>query len=259
VERVNPAPPILETRRLSVRLAATLALDGVDLTLRRGEVRALVGRNGAGKTTLLRACAGLVAPVSGEARLDGASLASLAPRARAARVAFVAQRPSVAAGFLVEEVVAIGRYALPADPGRIAAAIDRLGLEPLRARRFPTLSVGEQHRVAFARALAQVPADGLLVVDEPFAALDLGEAERIRRLLRAHAEGGGAVLVSIHEPGRLEGLADRVTLLAAGRVALEAPLAELGPGELERLGAELGAPIRALERDGRRYLVPDRP
>jgi iron complex transport system ATP-binding protein len=239
----------------SLRLGSTEVLARISLELRAGEVTALLGRNGAGKTTLLRALAGLIAPQAGSITLDGRAVASISPHGRAARIAFAAQRPAVAADFLVEEVVALGRFALPADPARIAAALAGFGLGDFRGRRFGALSIGEQHRVALARAFAQLSPDGILLADEPFAALDLGEAERVRALLLAHARGGGTVVASVHDPARAIALADRLVLLDGRTSRLDRRVAELASADLEAIGAALGARLVPVEGEGIRSLA----
>lgn len=246
---------IVACERATVRLGGREVLSGISFASRPGEVVAILGRNGAGKTTVLRALAGLVVPDAGRVTLDGQDLRSVAPRRRAARIAFAAQRPAVAADFLVSEVVALGRYALPADPARVAAAIAGCGLEEYRDRRFGALSIGEQHRVAIARAFAQLPDDGILLADEPFAALDLGEAERIRGLLVRHARRGGTVLASVHDPARAIGLADRIVLLGERRILLDRPAAALERADLDVIGSALGARLVWIEAAGFRTLA----
>ncbi len=241
--------------RATLRLGATEVLTSVTLGFRSGEVTALLGRNGAGKTTLLRGLAGLLAPAEGTIALEGRAVAAMNPRDRAARIAFAAQRPAVAADFRVEEVVALGRYALPADPGRVAAAIGELGLEPFRDRRFGALSIGEQHRVALARALAQLAPDGILLADEPFAALDLGEAERVRSRLAAYARGGGTVIASVHDPARAVALADRLVLLDGRAVRLDRSVASIEAGDLASIGEALGARLVRVAAEGVRTLA----
>lgn len=232
---------VLDCSAASVRLGGHEVLDRVTVAWPAGGVTALLGRNGAGKTTLLRALAGLVVPSRGDVSLDGRPVATRPPRERAARIAFAAQRPVVAADFLVEEVIALGRFSLPPEPARIDAAIAGLGLEAFRRRRFGALSIGEQHRVALARAFAQLAPDGILLADEPFAALDLGEAERVRTLLVAHARGGGTVIASVHDPARAVALADRLVLLEGGGIRLDRTTADLSPDDLDVLGRALGA------------------
>lgn len=241
--------------RATLRLGETEVLTSATLEFRPGEVTALLGRNGAGKTTLLRGLAGLVAAAEGTITLDGRAVAAMGPRERASRIAFAAQRPAVAADFLVEEVVALGRYALPADPGRVAAAIGDLGLEPFRDRRFGALSIGEQHRVSLARALAQLAPDGILLADEPFAALDLGEAERVRSRLMAHARGGGTVVASVHDPARAVALADRLVLLDGRGVLLDRTVASIEAADLAAIGGALGARLVRVEAEGVRTLA----
>jgi iron complex transport system ATP-binding protein len=236
--------------RATLRLGATEVLTSVTLGFRSGEVTALLGRNGAGKTTLLRGLAGLLAPAEGTIALEGRAVAAMNPRDRAARIAFAAQRPAVAADFRVEEVVALGRYALPADPGRVAAAIGELGLEPFRDRRFGALSIGEQHRVALARALAQLAPDGILLADEPF-----GEAERVRSRLAAYARGGGTVIASVHDPARAVALADRLVLLDGRAVRLDRSVASIEAGDLASIGEALGARLVRVAAEGVRTLA----
>ncbi len=247
--------PRLECERASVRLGGREVLSGISFGSRAGEIVAILGRNGAGKTTLLRALAGLLAPDSGRITLDGRDVSGLPPRVRASRIAFAAQRPGVAADFLVSEVVELGRYALPADRDRVDRAISDCGLEAFRERRFGALSIGEQHRVALARAFAQLSDDGILLADEPFAALDLGEAERIRERLVGHARRGGTVLASVHDPARAITLADRIVLLDERRIGLDRPASDLSEADLGSIGSALGANLVKVEAEGFRTLV----
>lgn len=247
--------PLIACDGAALRLGTVEVLDGVSIAWNRGGVTSLLGRNGAGKTTLLRALAGLLAPVRGSITLAGRAVASMPPGERAARLAFAAQRPVVSADFLVEEVVALGRYALPPDPARIDAAIDALGLGAFRGRRFGALSIGEQHRVALARAFAQLGPEGVLLADEPFAALDLGEAERVRALLTDHGRGGGTVIASVHDPARAVALADRLVLLEAGGIRLDRMVASLAATDLDAIGSALGARLVPVEAAGVRTLA----
>lgn len=235
---------ILECRAVSVRFGAIEAVAEASGAIGSGEVVAIVGRNAAGKSTLLRAMGGLLVPAAGEVLLDGSPLARAAPGERARRIAFVAQRPVLAAAFTVRESVALGRFALPASPARIERAIAEVGLSDLAGRRYHELSVGQQQRAALARALAQAERDSILLLDEPFAAMDLGEVDRVLSLLGGHADGGGSVVVVLHDLALAAALADRIWLLECGRIADEGPVASvLAP---ERLAERFGVPFLAL-------------
>jgi iron complex transport system ATP-binding protein len=185
-----------------------------------GELTVLVGPNGAGKSTLLHTVAGLLPPLAGTVRLDGADLAALPPAERARRLAVVLTE-RVEPGLLsVEELVALGRHphtgptgALrAADRAAVAAAVDAAGAGHLAGRRVAELSDGERQRVLVARALAQEPA--VLLLDEPTAFLDVsarvGLLGALRRLAR---EDGLCVVISTHDLEPALRVADRVWLL----------------------------------------------
>jgi iron complex transport system ATP-binding protein len=227
------APPRggLVLQDLSVRLEGRSVLSGVTLEAPRGAFTALVGPNGAGKSTLLRAILARV-PSAGTLSLDGAPLGELAPEARARTLAWVPQRSALAAELLVEEVVAQGRFAHgeslagAARSARVEEALAQVGATPLRGRRFPTLSGGEQQRVLLARALAT--GAEVLLLDEPTAALDLGAALDVLARLRALAhEAPRVVLAAIHALPDALRFADRAVVLEEGRVRAEGPVAEV--------------------------------
>jgi iron complex transport system ATP-binding protein len=179
-----------------------------------------VGPNGAGKSTLLHAVAGLLRPLAGTVRIDGADLAALPPAERARRLAVVLTE-RVEPGLLsVEDLVALGRHphtgptgALrDADRLAVAAAVEAAGAAHLAGRRVAELSDGERQRVLVARALAQEPA--ALLLDEPTAFLDVSARVGLLGLLRRLArEDGLCVLASTHDLETALRLADRVWLL----------------------------------------------
>ncbi len=237
----------VRAERLSVRLGDRMAIREITATLERGTTVAVVGRNAAGKTTLLRSIGGILRPTEGGVTWDGRPPSSWSARERAKRVAYVAQRPALSVRFSVRETIELGRYALVEDARRIDGAIGAFGLEAIAARAYHELSVGQQQRVALARAWAQVEPTGALLLDEPFAAMDLAETDRALRLIRAHVVGGGAAAVVVHDLGLAARLADRVWLLADGRMAADGPAAEvLRPDLLER---HFGVAFR-LDADG---------
>ncbi len=195
----------------------------LDATLhaQRGDVVAVVGPNGAGKTTLLHALAGLV-PAEGHARLDGRDLLGRSVRER--EVGLVFQGQVLFPHLSALENVAFGlraRGAGRAEAHEVARAwLERLGVGALAARKPGQLSGGQAQRVAIARALATDPA--LLLLDEPFAGLDVGVATALRIELAAHlAAYDGIALLVTHEALDALTLADRVLVLDEGRVAQE--------------------------------------
>ncbi|HET7041348.1 MAG TPA: ABC transporter ATP-binding protein [Gemmatimonadales bacterium] len=217
---------ILEGRGLTVRYpeGAGLALDGVDAAVRAGECVAVVGPNGGGKTTLLRALLGAVPLVGGEALVDGRPVRTIPKAELATIVAALPQREEPAFALSVLEFTLLGRYphlgpfapAGPEDRARVRDALERCDAWGLRARRTDTLSGGEWQRVRVARALAQAPR--VLLLDEPTAALDIRHAMDLLEIVTGLvADGLGAVIVT-HELNLAARYADRVLLLADGRV-----------------------------------------
>lgn len=217
---------ILEGRGLVVRYphAATPALAGVDAAVSEGELVAVVGPNGGGKTTLLRALLGAVPVSGGEALVLGRPVRAL-PKAELAKVAAaLPQREEPAFSLTVAEFALLGRYPhlgpfAPAgtdDRARVRDALERCDAWDLATRAIDTLSGGEWQRVRMARALAQAPR--ALLLDEPTAALDIRHAMDLLEIVRSLvAEGLGALVVT-HELNLAARYADRVILLAEGKV-----------------------------------------
>lgn len=233
--------PLLTLRDASVELGGRRIVADVSFELGAGQVTALLGANGAGKTTLLRAALGLAPLARGAALLSGANAHALSPRERALRVAYLPQRPLAVWPVPAQAVVALGRFAHGAAPERLSAAdqaavdaaIAQCALEPLRRRRMDELSGGEKARAHLARALAQQAP--LLVLDEPIAALDPGQALAAGEVLRAQAQAGGSALFSTHDIAFAARAADRVLLLSDGRLIGDgAPLTVLTSEALSR-------------------------
>lgn len=219
------------------RLVLPGRLAGVDLSFRPGEVTAIVGPNGAGKSSLVACLAGLLRPAAGAVLLDGEPIAAIPARTRARRLGYLPQTPEVAWDVTVETLVGLGRlpwqgaalhraHAQPAEDARaVAAALAAMDLEALRHRPISRLSGGERARALAARVLAGEPR--WMIADEPLANLDLAHCAALVRLLthQAHAEGRG-VLVVLHDLATAMNHADRVVVLAAGKVAADGPPAE---------------------------------
>ncbi len=215
----------LAVEALHVAFDGRPALSGVEVRAAAGRLIAVVGPNAAGKSTLLRCIAGLLSPTRGRVRIDGRPVDRLSARRRAAEIAYVPQRPSLAAPYSVRETVALGRYALPSTRAAVDAALEAMQLRALADRRWDTLSAGQQQRVVIARALAQLDRPGLLILDEPTAALDLRHGLHALALLRTRAEAGHLVLAALHDLNLAAAYAHEAWLLDGGH------LVEAGPAE----------------------------
>lgn len=225
----------LALENATVRVGAATLLDGLSLAVSPGEVVAVVGPNGAGKSTALRLLAGERPPTGGAVRLDGRPLGTHAPETLARRRAVLPQHAALAFGFTALDVVLLGRTphrsTRRADLDAAARAMRRAGVAALADRRYPTLSGGERQRVHLARALAQL--DGAaagadegpryLLLDEPTSALDLGHQHAVLRTARAVAAGGVGVLAVLHDLNLAAQYADRMAVLADGRLVAAGP------------------------------------
>lgn len=219
----------------------------IGLSLAPGRLTALVGPNGSGKSTLLRCLAGLLSPAAGSVTLDGKPVQGWPAAARAARLAYVAQRPEVAFGFTTLDVVRFGLLTAGrpdrADNGDPAArALLRVGLADRSSEPFAHLSVGQQQRAALARALAQLegtvstngdaPPPAFLLADEPLSAMDprhaLASMDLLRALARATTPRPTACLVALHDLSMAARFADDAILLdTAGRIAAAGPAGDV--------------------------------
>jgi len=221
----DPTSPAVRVRGVGVALDGVPILHGVELTVAPGEWVTVIGPNGAGKSTLLRAVGGLL-PFTGAIEVFGAPLAGLPRRLRARLVATVPQNPVVPPGITVLDYVLLGRTPYLSPLGRESAAdlaavqhvLDRLDLTGFAGRRLESLSGGERQRAFLARALAQGAT--LLLLDEPTTALDIGHQQEVLELVdQLRRDAGLTVLATMHDLSIAGEYADRMLLLAAGRVA----------------------------------------
>jgi iron complex transport system ATP-binding protein len=219
----------------------------LDIELSTGEVLALLGPNGGGKTTLLKTLLGLLAPQSGEVRLDTRSLSGISARERARLIAYVPQSHVATFAFTVETIVLMGRTAhgdlfsrpTAADRMIAAQALERFGISHLSERPYTMISGGERQLVLLARALAQEPR--FIVLDEPTASLDFGNQGKVMSEIRKLAASGHGVLFTTHDPNHAMRAADRAYLLRDGRrIGEGATGATLSCHQLEVL---YGAPV----------------
>lgn len=225
---------------LRVVIGGRTILDGFNLSFDAGQVTAVVGPNGAGKSTLLSCLAGLRAPISGSVDLDGADLSRMRPRDRARRLAFLPQTPEIAWAVEARTLIALGRTPFIGARGLTVedrAAVDRAmaaaRVEAFEHRVVNTLSGGERARVLIARALAGEPE--WLLADEPLTGLDPAHQLDAAALLRRLAGEGAGVIVTLHDLSMALRTADRIIVLAEGKVmADEPPTSALTPEVLKR-------------------------
>jgi heme exporter protein A len=213
---------LLEASDLHRAYGAARILRGVNLRLASGEALAVVGPNGAGKTTLLRVLAGLVRAARGEVRVLGRRLERGDPDARRP-IGFLSHQSLLYDDLTVRENVTFSArlFGLP-DPAEAARRVlDEVELGARAGDRPRHLSRGLLQRAALARALVHGPR--VLLLDEPFTALDSAGAERLRSVLHARLAAGAAIVLVTHQLSETWDLATRVGVLAGGGWALEAP------------------------------------
>jgi iron complex transport system ATP-binding protein len=218
---------VLSACGLVVNRNGTEVIHDVDLVLSGGEAVALVGPNAAGKSTLVRALAGLLPARCGEIRLYDRPLAGWPRDAVARRVALVLADEGGLGALTVCERVTLGRFPHrgpframgPEDERAVARAIERTGIRQLERRRLASLSAGERQLAALARGLAQDPE--ILLLDEPAAHLDIGHQLQMFGVLDEARSRGVAVLAVVHDLQRAADWAERMILLASGRIVAE--------------------------------------
>jgi ABC-type multidrug transport system ATPase subunit len=233
----------VSTRALSKRYRDTLAVDALDLDVRRGEIYGFLGRNGAGKTTTIRMLLGLIRPTGGQVEVLGARVG---PGATApfARVGYLVETATAYPNLTVRENLEIRRRLTKAPRAAVAEAIDLMRLGELAERRERVLSLGNKQRLSLARALLHRPE--LLVLDEPTNALDPAGIVEVRELLRSLArERGVTVFVSSHILGEIAHLVDRIGILHEGRLIEELDRDQLRAAERLYVRVGVSEPARA--------------
>ena len=251
---VSFAYPLPDGRRREV-------LRGVDLSLGRGELLALVGTNGSGKTTLLRLMTGVLKVDAGEVSFDGRPLPDWRRVALARRVAVLPQQLDLPVGFRVAELVEMGRApharrlfaSTEADERAVVRALADADAGDLANRFGDELSGGERQRVLVAMALAQEP--DLLLLDEPTLHLDLAhQVALLGAIRRLRDQRGLTVLAVLHDLNLAAAFAPRVAVLDEGRVVADGPPGEvLSPDLVRRV---FGVAVDdARTPDGRRHLA----
>lgn len=222
---------MLEALGVSRRYGWRWALREVNLAVSAGETLALMGRNGSGKTTLLKTLAGLLRPTRGEVRVGGAPLC----REAKSGIGLLSHEPMLYAGLSIRENLAyfaglfgVGRTEAP---GRVRGLAEALGISDRLDDPVGVLSQGLRQRAGLARALLHEPA--VVLLDEPFSGLDPEAAGRLAGVVRALCGRGDRVVAfTTHDLSRAFGMADRIAVLASGKIACEEAAGDAGRREV---------------------------
>ena len=251
----------IRAENIIVELGEREVLQGLSADFRPGALTGVIGANGAGKTTLLRALAGLVPVKSGRISLEGEPIDSFERRETARRVGYLAQKQEPAFPFRADETVMMGRYPhqgrlaaeTEADRAAVETALRDVDAADLAGRAVNELSGGELQRVLIARTLAaQTP---VLLLDEPFANLDVRHCLDILRILRAQASGGRTVVVSLHDLNLAHRFCDELLLLDKGEVLVSGnPRSVLRPQFIEK-AFQVRAQILPVNGGEERYFI----
>lgn len=231
---------MISAENVTVIRSGRKLLDEVGIHLEPGKFTVVIGPNGAGKSTLMKVLSGEMQPDAGHVSYYGTSVDLCRPADLAKRRAVLPQATQLAFPFTALEIARMGAVAHgalnPTEEGR--KALSRVGLRGFESRPYPSLSGGEQQRVQFARALAQVPqpvTDGVpraLFLDEPTASLDLGHQISVLEIARDFASAGGIVLAILHDLNLAAEFADHLVVLNHGRVVAEGPCADTVSDEI---------------------------
>ncbi|HHY07634.1 MAG: heme ABC transporter ATP-binding protein [Lawsonella sp.] len=250
-EKLNVAPGdvLMSCTGVHCERGKKTVLEDVSLDIRAGEIIALVGPNGAGKSTLLSVLAGDLPTTQGQVKVFGKDLPKLSTRDLAHRRAVLTQSNHVGFEFFVEEVIEMGRapwvrtdYAAE-DEESIAEAIQLMGVEKFLKKLFNQLSGGEKARVSMTRVLAQ--RTPILMLDEPTAALDIQYQERLMQVVRQRVRQHVGAVVVLHDLGLAAAYADRVVVLADGKLVAQGNPREVLTADL--LSSVYNTPVHIVE------------
>ena len=228
--------PIIRVTDVRKVFGPVPVLDGVSLEVRGGEAVALLGANGAGKTTLLKILATLLRPTRGTATVAGHDVVR-EPEAVRRLIGVVAHGAWVYDDLTARENLSFWATlgGLATGPDDVAGALAGVGLERAADARVRTFSAGMKRRLSLARVMLGRPR--VLLLDEPFAGLDQRAKKWLEGRLEAFKAAGAALLMVTHSFGRELGVADRLAVLAGGRIALDTARGALGPDDVQRLYA----------------------
>lgn len=246
VDTVSPADeghgPAIDMTGLTKSYGAVLAVDRLDLTIKRGEIFGFLGPNGAGKTTTMRMLLGLVKPTSGTASILGMDISTQLPEILQ-RTGSVIENPTFypyLSGFdNLRAFATLSR--IPNE--RVTAVLDLLDLTGAAGRKFSTYSLGMKQRLAVGAALLASP--DLLILDEPANGLDPAGIVEMRDLIKRLKAQGHTVLISSHVLHEIEQICDRIVILSHGRVVVQGRVEDLLGGSSLEIRVE---PVDAAEQ-----------
>ena len=219
---------MMELRELSKRFGNLIAVDGVSLEVKRGEIFGFLGPNGAGKTTTIKMLAGLIKPSSGRVIIDGWDLEEH-PREAKKAVGFIPDRP-----FLYEKLTAreflrflAGLYGCCSNgtDERMTALLRLFGIEEWKDELIESFSHGMKQRLVMIAAFLHQPK--IIIVDEPMVGLDPAGARLVKEVFRSFASRGGAVFMSTHTLEVAEEVCDRIAIIHGGRIVASGTIGEL--------------------------------
>ena len=252
---------LLNMQNVSVELGERDVIKGVSADFHPGALTGVIGPNGAGKTTLLRALAGILPIQAGEISLDGEPIESFDRKETARRVGYHGQKQEPTFPFRVDETVMMGRYPhlgrlspeTETDREAVDAALRDVDAAGLASRAINELSGGELQRVLIARTLAaQTP---VLLLDEPFANLDVRHCLDILEILRAQAREGRTVVVSVHDLNLAHRYCDELLLLYEGEILAQGNAGSVLTPRLIEQAFHVRAQILPVNGEEERYFI----
>lgn len=233
---MTPAVEFINVRRT---FGKVVAVERVDLTLARGSFVGLIGHNGAGKSTLMKTLIGTLGPSEGQVKVCGVDVHAQ-PREARMHLGAVPEEPAVYEYLTAREFLTF--VAEVRGGGDVEEALDFTGLGDDADRLLREYSQGMRRKTALAAAVLGKPE--VLVLDESLNGLDPPSAARVKQYLRDLVDAGHTVILSTHVVDTVQAVADRVVMLAHGRVVADEQASDLGPGGLERLFLEKLAQTR---------------
>lgn len=260
---------MLQADAVSFTVGGQRLVDDVSLSVRPGQMLAIIGPNGSGKSTLMRMLSGERKPSAGTVRLDGVAIGEIPAAELAARRAVVPQTTVLSFPFTVLECVMLGITVPGFDLSGSRATdtarqiIRSVGLKGFEGRHFTQLSGGERQRVSVARALCQLAAaparpnaTSVLLLDEPTSSLDLTHQATVLAEMRTQTRRGRAVVVVLHDLNLAAAFADELVLMRGGRAVATGPAQRVLTDSL--LSDTYGCAIRTntVPPDGRPFVIP---
>lgn len=216
--------PLVEVRAVTKRYGATVAVDGVSLTVHAGETYALVGANGAGKSTLIRSIVGITVPDAGDVFVCGEETRRHAARAKR-HIGYLPEELTLYERLTGREYLQLVAGLKQADAQHVPLALDFFELDQVAAKWIGGYSLGMRKKLGLAAAMLGAPR--VLVLDEPLNGLDVEMMRKLRERLMAERDAGRALLISSHVMDFVERTADRVGIMSGGHLVAEGSPQEL--------------------------------